>query len=59
MAFFLAFHAKIVEDVGIELVDKNGATVASYVYDTWGKLVSIKDVTGANDPFSIKRTLQS
>jgi RHS repeat-associated protein len=32
----------------IGLFDKNGATVASYTYDSWGKLISIKDGSGAD-----------
>ncbi|MDT8716237.1 RHS repeat-associated core domain-containing protein [Clostridium sp. 19966] len=32
----------------IGLFDKAGATVASYTYDTWGKLISIKDGSGAD-----------
>ncbi|MDP4146929.1 MAG: DNRLRE domain-containing protein [Bacillota bacterium] len=32
----------------IGLFDKTGATVASYTYDSWGKLISIKDGSGNN-----------
>jgi len=32
----------------IGLFDKNGVTVASYTYDSWGKLISIKDQNGVN-----------
>ncbi|WP_073006330.1 RHS repeat-associated core domain-containing protein [Clostridium amylolyticum] len=32
----------------IGLFDKNGVTVASYTYDSWGKLISIKDQNGVD-----------
>ena len=40
----------------IGLIDKNGATVASYTYDSWGKLISITDGSGkviTNDTTSV------
>ncbi|MFA6808846.1 MAG: hypothetical protein WCR27_07620 [Eubacteriales bacterium] len=30
----------------IGLIDSNGSQVVSYTYDTWGKLISIKDQNG-------------
>nr|WP_278308406.1 hypothetical protein [Oxobacter pfennigii] len=30
------------------LFNKNGTQVVSYTYDTWGKLISIKDQNGAD-----------
>ncbi|KOA20845.1 tRNA nuclease WapA precursor [Clostridium homopropionicum DSM 5847] len=32
----------------IGLFDKNGSAVASYTYDSWGKLISIKDGSGTD-----------
>ncbi|MCM0651080.1 hypothetical protein NBE98_22230 [Clostridium swellfunianum] len=32
----------------IGLFNKNGATGASYTYDSWGKLISIKDGSGTD-----------
>lgn len=30
----------------VEIYDKQGALQAQYVYDTWGKLVSVQDADG-------------
>jgi RHS repeat-associated protein len=40
----------------IELLDKNGSQIASYIYDSWGMLISIKDQYGndiTNDEISV------
>jgi len=50
------FYVRNAQNDIIKLVNASGATVAGYIYDTWGKLVSIKDGSGndiTNDTSSI------
>jgi len=42
------FYVRNAQGDIIELIDKAGTQVVSYTYDSWGKLISIKDATGAN-----------
>lgn len=42
------FYVRNAQDDRIGLIDKKGALVVSYVYDTWGKLISMKDASGTD-----------
>jgi len=42
------YYIRNVQGDIIELFDKNGATVPSYTYDSWVRLISIKDDSGTD-----------
>jgi len=40
------YYRKNLQGDVISILDSYGATVVSYVYDSWGKVISIKDPQG-------------
>lgn len=49
------YYVRNIQNDIVALVDKSGKTVVNYVYDSWGKLLSItgslKDTVGIQNPF--------
>ena len=49
------YYVRNIQNDIVALVDESGKTVVNYVYDSWGKLLSItgslKDTVGIQNPF--------